>query len=668
MFTRFRYLYRAGAGLAAAVLGGWLLWPADSRPSTAFQPEIAAAAGGTTLFLPVIEAAPFDLISSWTADSSGVQLAYPTGGPITHKVSGRTIALSPVTGFMKITETGPCGAGQIFSGPVELPAGGWQRNFPATAPDCPGVYTSMVELEFEMYSETLHSKFVVNDPFVAVLSTDQGFDRCVPPSVSQLAAWWDESPYSVVNIYLGGIHYPLFCQTGIQDAFWVHAVAEQGWDFTAIWVGPQPPCTDFTHRMSANLSTAYQQGRAEADGAAMRARELGLFGDLTIHYDVEGYFGDTACRNVVKSFLQGWTDRLHELDLRAGAYGGACSSSVSDWAQNAPPIDQVWIAHWQLPAAYNPDATVWNAVCVSNSLWPDHQRIKQYAGDHTETWGGAALTIDSNVFDTAVIGPGSSPTGLATARPLVQDFGPLGEHAGWLLTDGSLYATDDTGETWNRIAPESFFALGAAFTGPETGWIVGWAEGDQALQVGRTLDRGLTWSFNPVGVPDAPVADAYFEVLDDTHVWLALKVQSGSSFSLGRLYASADGGATWEMRSHPLGEAVLFESALAGWTHGGPAGVSAYRTLDGGRTWTAVEPAQVPAQLRAAAAVLVGAPPAGTVETVVWNSEVAWALVQEGACSGEKYEQVCRLDEQIRVTADGGLNWNVQIEIPLPGD
>ena len=83
-----------------------------------------------------------------------------------------------------------------------------------------------------------------------------------------------------------------------------------------------------------------------------------------------------------------------------GGYGSPCNSYITDWYNyNATPPDDVWIAHWLLPAQYRPDASVWNVACMSNTYWPNHQRIRQYAGDHTETWGGVAFTIDSNVVD-----------------------------------------------------------------------------------------------------------------------------------------------------------------------------------------------------------------------------------------------------------------------------
>jgi len=344
--------------------------------------------------------------------------------------------------------------------------------------------------------------------------------------------------------------------------------------------------------------------------------------------------------------------------LKAGAYGGGCSSSVSDWALNNPDIDQVWIAHWSLPPEYDPEAEVWNAACVSNSLWADHQRIKQYVGDHAETWGGATITIDSNVFDTHVIGwePAAPATGLGVAH--IDDFGPLGPASGWIQQAGRLFRTEDLGATWQEITPPGFTVLGVGFVDGLTGFAAGWPDGSGRLHLGRTKDGGRAWSINPIGPADDlevySVAAAYLEILDDSTLWLAVKLPSGSSFSVGRLFASMDGGATWEERSHPLGEPVVFKNELLGWTVGGPAGVSAFRTEDGGRNWTLADLSTVPAEITQPGPAAL---PPGTVSVSSLDNEIAWALIQEGDCSGVKGSQTCEQSEILMATLDGGSSW-----------
>ncbi len=651
--------------LFAICLGILVTGLALPRRVNLFRSQPAAASDESLLYLPVAVNAPIDLVQLQFVQTLGEggdpQQAFDRDAPLIHRVSGTVLGFDAIGVSLTLSENGPCGAGILFSETLTLGPGPWQIDVPGVSAACSGIYSNSVVVVQDVHTDQLAGEYVVNDPFGPVPTTGQGFDRCVPPTVEQLAAWWQESPYSVVNIYLGGVHYPSFCQTGIQDAIWVHKVASQGWTFTAIWVGPQPPCTNFTHKMSPNPATAYLEGRDEAEAAADKARALGLFGDLTIHYDVEGYFGNEACREVVESFVQGWTDRLHELGLKAGSYGGGCSSSVSEWwLENDPAIDQVWIAHWSLPAGYNPDAVVWGAACVDDDFWPDHQRIKQYAGDHAETWGGTTITIDSNVFDTSVIG-WTPETPAVDAVPHIVDFGPLGPDSGWLQLGGRLFRTGDLGLNWEEITPPGFAVLGTAFLDGSTGFTAGWPDGSARLHIGHTEDGGMTWSIAPIGpagdLEPFAVAETHIEILDGSNLWVALKLPSGSAFSLGRLFASADGGATWEERTHPLGEPVAFETALMGWTAGGPAGTSAYQTLDGGVTWTAVEFAVVPGRLRDSGGFPSSTLLPGTVAVSTLDGVLAWALVQQGDCSGEKGVQICGLRESIWVTSDGGAAW-----------
>jgi len=72
--------------------------------------------------------------------------------------------------------------------------------------------------------------------------------------------------------------------------------------------------------------------------------------------------------------------------------------------------DVIWPARWYLPAGvgtYDPNASVWDVgSCIPSNAWVYHQRIRQYAGDHAETWGGARMpSIDSDVMDGVVAVP-----------------------------------------------------------------------------------------------------------------------------------------------------------------------------------------------------------------------------------------------------------------------
>jgi photosystem II stability/assembly factor-like uncharacterized protein len=439
-------------------------------------------------------------------------------------------------------------------------------------------------------------------PSRVIVDNHQGFDKCSLPSVQQMQSWWDYSPYYVFNLYLGGVSF--FCSSNPLNNAWMEAVARQGWSFILTWVGLQAPCYHYEHEMSWNTSTAYQQGRNEASSAAAAAALLGFLNEKIIYYDVESYSGaDQSCRNAVKYFIRGWVTRLHELGIKAGAYGTPCTSYISDWSALSPIPNDVWIAYWKLPAAYDPYASVWNSPCLSNSLWANHQRLRQYAGDHSETWGGVSMTVDSNVLDGEITGfptlyaaqaDSSTFTSETLSSPQIRDLDLLSAESGWALIENRLLWTQDGGKSWQEITPllEDYAEiLEVKFLDAQSGWLA-W-RGPGGLGLLRTQDGGASWEGLPVpalaGEEAFGIETFHLDFVDANTGWMAAKLQTGSSFSRGRLWATQDGGNTWEERSLPLGEAAKFLDAERGWVAGGPASDKLYRTVDGGRTWQSQE-------------------------------------------------------------------------------
>ncbi|OGO41265.1 MAG: hypothetical protein A2W36_05635 [Chloroflexi bacterium RBG_16_58_14] len=455
-------------------------------------------------------------------------------------------------------------------------------------------------------TSTVYLPLVLNTglpPSRVVVDNHQAFDRCTLPTIQQMQTWWDHSPYWVHNLYLGGISFA--CRNNPLDQAWITAVARQGWSFILTWVGPQAPCTTYNNRMSSSTTTAYQQGRSEADLANAAAASLGITGGRVIYYDVESYSGaDSACRSAVKSFMRGWVERLHELGAKAGGYGSPCTSYLSEWSTNNPAPDDVWIAYWILPPQYDPAASVWNVPCLSNSLWPNHQRLRQYAGGHPETWGGLSMTIDSSVLDGEIVtfqspSPATAEGTLSDSQglgaPQIRDMGALSPESGWVLVGDRLYWTSDAGSSWQEITPGSGSSAGILavnFLDRQQGWLVRHTQGPApwgSLAISYTENGGAAWQEFPLPVYTSPAASpveaAFLDFIDANLGWLAVKLQTGSSFSLGRLFVTQDGGRTWEERSIPLGEPVKFLDAQRGWVAGGPSGELLYRTVDGGRTW-----------------------------------------------------------------------------------
>ena len=541
-----------------------------------------------------------ELQDAWVSNDQGVEgTAYLVGDEIQYWISGTSTFAVAQQVNLEWSLSGPCGPAQVFSGMVTLEPGEWQHVHPSTAPGCSGEHTATVELYGDLVPlQTLSTRFTVDQTTTVVVSDQQGFDRCALSQVSEMAEWWQNSPYQVYNLYLGGVSF--YCKDNPLDAAWVEQVAGQGWRFIQTWVGPQAPCTDkYSNRFSYDPETAYSQGRQEAQSAAEASRQLGFTGENIIYYDLEGYHDDvSSCHNAVAAFLEGWTEKLHELGVKSGVYGGACSSFVSRWAEISPPPDDVWIAHWYR-SEYDPGASVWDASCVPNDLWDDHQRIKQYAGDHLETWGEVSLGIDSNVLDGEVVafagkvqesGAGGDLQ-LQISGTEIQDLGMLGVDRAWVLSGGNLLLTQDGGDTWVDHTPAGSRVLDVDFYSQLDAWLVRQINSTGELGVMRTQDGGRTWDAGQI-LPEADrgyrYASAFVAALDGQTAWVVLKIPSGGSFSLGRLLVTEDGGATWQEREAPLGEPVRLLDARSAWMAGGPAGDQLYRTMDGGRTWQPV--------------------------------------------------------------------------------
>ena len=231
----------------------------------------------------------------------------------------------------------------------------------------------------------------------------QGFDTCEIPSFEALKEWITQSPYRAVNLYIGGAG--RFCSNKALNAAFLTQLSGIGWKFIPTWVGPQAPCyTGNKPRMSADPTIGYTEGVAEADAAIEVATGLGLAeadgSGTIIYYDMEHYdTGNVACNETVRSFVSGWTGRLRSRGNLAGVYGNGAALSGFATIANVP--DAVWPARW-VYTAYTPGATVWDVPNLSNTLWVNHQRIRQYAGGHPETWGAITLTMDCDVIDGIV--------------------------------------------------------------------------------------------------------------------------------------------------------------------------------------------------------------------------------------------------------------------------
>lgn len=259
------------------------------------------------------------------------------------------------------------------------------------------------------------------------------FDTCTAPPLTAIQAW-SASPYRAVGVYIGGVNRT--CAQPQLTASWVASVSALKWRLLPIYKGLQPPCggkpTDA--KISSVVATARSQGTAAATDAIAKAKALGMQPGSAIYNDIEHYVQtDTTCRDAVLSYVSAWTKELHRLGYVSGVYmnlnlGAKQLSDVYTSTAYARP-DALWIAR------YDGVDSLKGWTSIADSKWASHQRAKQFKGDHTETYGGVTINIDTDRLDTPVAtvaytytGTSSTVlnarTGPSTGYPVAKSYAP----------------------------------------------------------------------------------------------------------------------------------------------------------------------------------------------------------------------------------------------------
>jgi peptidoglycan hydrolase-like protein with peptidoglycan-binding domain len=229
--------------------------------------------------------------------------------------------------------------------------------------------------------------------------TGYAFDTCSAPPQAAMDAWWQESPYSAVGVYIGGSN--RFCTQPELTAGWVRTQQRRGWHVLPLFVGPQASCSGYADKMSADLAVAEQQGRQQAGLAIQAARSLGIKARSTIYYDLEDYdIAPDDCRRAALSFVSGWAKALKGAHYSSGVYSNIAAAITSlDFADRVDPghytmPDEIWFA-WA-----NGRADVKTDSRVQSQQWDDHARVHQYLVDATQSYGGYSLVMDADWVDT----------------------------------------------------------------------------------------------------------------------------------------------------------------------------------------------------------------------------------------------------------------------------
>ncbi len=170
---------------------------------------------------------------------------------------------------------------------------------------------------------------------------------------------------------------------------------------------------------------------------------------------------------------------------------------------------------------------------------------------------------------------------------------PIGDGAGWVLTDHELRHTDDDGATWRAVDLASFGRPAAwAFVDATTTVLASSVNG--ALVVTRTNDGGASMQATTVHAAPGETQPS-LSFIDRARGYLALSsVPEGdirTATVRSSLYRTNDGGVTWSLiaATSPVTR-VAFSTALVGTGTGTGASSGLYLTRDGGLTWQRLHP------------------------------------------------------------------------------
>ncbi|MFK4147621.1 glycoside hydrolase domain-containing protein [Streptomyces sp. NPDC004065] len=234
-------------------------------------------------------------------------------------------------------------------------------------------------------------------PALATTHQGRGFDACTAPAQSSMNTWKSASPYAAIGVYIGGVNRA--CAQARLNAQWVQAQYANGWRFFPLYVGPQSR-TSSCGSACAPITDPAPQGRQAAEDAVAQAGALGMDKGTVIYNDLEAYSRGGSSTTEVLGYLEAWTKRLHELGYRSGAYGSV-SSLVADLVANARTTTLPDVIHF---ARWNDQATTADPALPA-TLWANHARVHQYAGNKKETYGGVTINIDRNQLDVGAATP-----------------------------------------------------------------------------------------------------------------------------------------------------------------------------------------------------------------------------------------------------------------------
>jgi photosystem II stability/assembly factor-like uncharacterized protein len=266
------------------------------------------------------------------------------------------------------------------------------------------------------------------------------------------------------------------------------------------------------------------------------------------------------------------------------------SSGMSPWpASNTQPASVYFLA--SPPSVVPPSIYAWSLTVGPDSANP-------YGGqgpsdDHLQLVVSRAPGVGS--WSSAVV-PGDYPDSMCSLSFVDAELGYLMcSGSGHVAPSTTILSTDDGGASWKVVATPRAFSgnnnLGGMFAASDgsTLWAGAQAEagghGHPLLAVSR--DGGRTWSEVALpgmtgeygGTQAVVVQPPVF--LDDATGFVEISGTDGT-----KVFATSDGGRTWDARTVPASTGPVFFVDAEHWVV--PAGSSIAVTTDGGRSWETV--------------------------------------------------------------------------------
>jgi photosystem II stability/assembly factor-like uncharacterized protein len=239
---------------------------------------------------------------------------------------------------------------------------------------------------------------------------------------------------------------------------------------------------------------------------------------------------------------------------------------------------------------------------------------------------------------------------------LPEGFAAFGSEHGWLLVHvgagmshdySYLYATHDSGATWERVADpygsgiQSLGNTGLAFANRAFGWV---SKDNLGVMPGaffeQTTDGGTSWEdvflpapaehdwFNETSLcqTSAPTFSGEQTGLLIVKCRLYQDIQTDIEWSLTYVYTTRDRGGTWERARLPSpADSLLFLDDEFGWAFGR----DHYQTFDGGLSWD-------------------------LVRSVNWDGDFSFINQLNGWAVARNEGEIALV-----VTEDGGLSWQI---------